>query len=414
MKKFILGILSLAALIFSLVSCQSGKNPSDTSGTEINSYVVDGRQDREVRDDWQNIEITGEHELEVLFVNVGKADSIIIKLDGLYYMIDTGTSESVPYTLAALNSMEVEKIECVFLTHPDRDHVGGYSYIRERYSVGTVYSSSICGDMYVIEGTAAEDTLVKLDPGEVVSAADGAYFEVLGPIKYNPLDDNDNSLVLRLTVNGITFLFAGDMKFDEEKTLLNSEMGVKCDVLKVGYHGRKDATSIDFLNSAQPKYAVISTSTNEDKDTAHDSVLGMLDGIGCEYYITEDFDLGIMISVSKDGDVSVENYKTSEIGDNIKIDSVSKENQTVILTNKTGSDIDISGWFIVSDRGGDVYCFPEGSVVKSGDDFILACKEYTGEADLIWNESKVWHETKSDRASLIDKWGNLIDDKKSK
>ncbi|MGN1409310.1 MAG: MBL fold metallo-hydrolase [Eubacteriales bacterium] len=413
MKKIISGILLLTALIFSLVSCQGEENPNNKADTE-NTSAAEGRQDREVCDDWKNIEITGEHELNVLFVNVGKADSIIIKLDGRYYMIDTGTSESVPYTLAALDSMGVEKIECVFLTHPDRDHVGGYSYIRERYEVGTVYSSTICGDMYVIEGTAAGDTLVKLDPGEVVSASDGVYFEVLSPIKYNPLDDNDNSLVLRLTVNGVTFLFAGDMKFDEEKTLLNSEMGVECDVLKVGYHGRKDATSIDFLDSAKPKYAVISTSTEEDKDTAHESVLGMLDGIGCEYYITEDFDLGIMMSVSPDGVISVENYETGSVGADIKIDSVSKENQTVTLTNKTGADIDISGWFIVSDRGGEVYCFPERSVVKSGDDFILACKDYNGEADVIWNESKVWHETKSDRASLIDKWGNLIDDKKSK
>ena len=49
-----------------------------------------------MKDDWRNITPSGEHDVSVLFVNVGKADSIIVDIDGSYYMIDTGTSESVP------------------------------------------------------------------------------------------------------------------------------------------------------------------------------------------------------------------------------------------------------------------------------------------------------------------------------
>lgn len=407
MKKIIILLLSL----FALASCGIKDNHETVSG---NNAVSDGKHDREILDEYKNIEIGGEHEFRILFVNVGKADSIIIEIDGLYYMIDTGTSESVPYTIAALNSLGVERIEGIFLTHPDRDHVGGYSYIRERYEVGGVYCSSICGDMYVIEGITKKDSLVKLDPGAAVKAAEGVYFEVLGPIKYNSLDDNDNSLVLKLTVNGVTALFAGDMKFDEESTLLDAGMDLDCDILKVGYHGRKDSTSSEFLSKATPKYSVISTSQEEESDTAHISVVTLLENSGSEVYVTEDYGLGIMFEVSASGEITCENYETAAESEKIKISSVSKTDQTVTMTNKTDGDIDISGWFIVSSRGGEVFCFPEGTVISAGSEFILACNDYEGKSDIVWNESKVWNEDKSDKASLIDTYGNLVDDKKSK
>ena len=365
-----------------------------------------------MKDDWRNITPSGEHDVSVLFVNVGKADSIIVDIDGSYYMIDTGTSESVPYTFAALEALGVDKLSGVFITHPDRDHVGGYSYIRDKYEVECVYSSSICGDMYVIEGAAVKDTLVKLDPGEVVSAGDGVYFEVLGPIKYNADDDNNNSLVLRLRVNGVTVLFAGDMKKEEERSLLNVGIDFKCDVLKVGHHGRKDATSEKFIESAQPEYAVISTSTEEEERSANENVIEALEKNNCEVYITEDYDLGIMMKIEEDGRIIFDNFGTSASAEKIKIDSVSKSTQTLTLKNKAGYDVDLSGWYVTSSRGGEVFCLPKGTVIKVGETLTLACKGSDG--DIIWNETNVCHDSKDDTASLIDNYGNLVDTKESK
>ncbi len=412
MKKIILIGLLLIAATFALVSCSSNTAKETDTKAETTIQPKDEHSDKEISDDWRNITVGGEHDVRVMFVNVGKADSIIVEVDGLYYMIDTGTRESVPYTVAALEAFGVERIENVFITHPDQDHVGGYTAIRELYEVGKVYSSSICGDMYVIEGAAVRDEHIKLDPGQVVELSDGVYFEVLSPIKYNSDDDNNNSLVLRLQVNGVTTIFAGDMKKEEETELINTNFGLKCDILKIGHHGRKDATSAEFVAKAQPDYAVISTSTDEEDRSAHEKVITRLENIGCEVLITENYDLGIMLTIGRDGKIEFENVTTAKDSADIRLDKVSKEKQTAVLVNKSGENVDLSGWYLTSSRGGEIFRFPDGTIIKSGAELTVSCKG--GDGDVVWNEAYVWHDSKDDKASLIDCFGNFVDEKDSK
>ena len=90
-----------------------------------------------MKDDWRNITPSGEHDVSVLFVNVGKADSIIVDIDGSYYMIDTGTSESVPYTFAALEALGVDKLSGVFMseaTATSATNTRLSAYILRRYA----------------------------------------------------------------------------------------------------------------------------------------------------------------------------------------------------------------------------------------------------------------------------------------
>jgi len=76
--------------------------------------------------------------------------------------------------------------------------------------------------------------------------------------------------------------------------------------------------------------------------------------------------------------------------------------------------VDVSGWYIVSIRGREVFIFPEGSRIEPGDTVTVACREYNGDYDYIWEENRVWHKDKKDIAVLYDTWGNRVDEKKSK
>lgn len=349
------------------------------------------------------------HDVSVLFINAGKADSILVQVNDKAYLIDTGEKESVPAIYRALENRGIHTLEGVFLTHKHSDHIGGLAGVSQRYKIGTVYSAEISQNEE--SGENKIDTLVqslnlsqtKLSAGDKVEITDGVAFEVLGPITYNAKDDNDNSLVLRLTVNGKTFLFTGDMQFAEEKTLLTEGVNLKADVLKVGNHGNPDATSGDFAKAVSPELTIISTDTSVDTDSANERVQNLFSE--SQIYITQDFKVGIDVTVDKTGALKVSDSSMQEAKADVSIIDVSKKQQTITLKNN-GSDIDLTGFFIYSTRGAEVFNFPEGSILKAGQSITISCTENAG--DYFWNEQKVWSNKKEDTAILYDKYGNKL------
>lgn len=244
----------------------------------------------------------------VLFINVGKADAALLQLGEQNYLIDTGTKDSWPRLAAALQARGVRRLDGVFLTHTHDDHVGGLKQLAAEYPIDMLYFAGIS----LPNKKGAHKLVNRADklglPYTLLAAGDtldagGAQIFVLGPLELNTRDDNDNSLVLRLVVNGAALLFTGDMQFSEEETLLKSGVDVACDLLKVGNHGNPDATSAQFAAAAVPKIAVISTDTNEDTDSASPRVIAALEG--AEIYLTQALSLGVLAGIDEGGQISV-------------------------------------------------------------------------------------------------------------
>lgn len=409
--KKVISLLCAVAFL-SLTGCtDSGEDIPEPSPSAAEDTVSLYRTDRDVRMDYQSIEISGEHDVRILFINAGRADSILVEADGLYYLIDTGETTSVPKINASLEWMGADKIEAVFLTHSNSDHISGLPMLSELWEIGACYTAAIATEMTkmqnVITKASLEQTL--LDPGEVIQISDGLYFEVLGPIKYNPLDENDNSLVLRMTANGTTVLFAGDMQYDEEKTLMRAGFDLRCDILKVGNHGNKDATSVSFMEATSPEYAVITTDRDADRETAHKSVQQGLEDVGAEVLITDEYDLGLLCDIAHDGEITMETAETEVLSEDVKFVSISKADQTAVIKNTGSEDVDLSRWFLLSDRGGEIFLFPDGTVLAGGAEMVIACPEYKGEADLTWPDARVWNKNKDDSGLLVDRNGHTID-----
>ncbi len=410
-KKIFLSFFAVVFILASLTGCAADV-PAETSGENAAVSVNPYREDREVRKDYESITVSGEHDVRILFVNAGRADAILIEADGVHYLIDTGEEPSVSGTMAALDYFEVERLEGVFLTHSNNDHISGLPMISQFWEIGACYTAAIATEMTkmqnVIVQAGMEQTL--LEPGQVIEISDGLYFEVLGPIRYNPLDDNDNSLVLRMTVNGKTVLFAGDMQHEEEKTLMRAGFDLRCDILKVGNHGHKDATSVSFMEETSPDYAIITTDRKADENTAHKSIRNGLEDVGAEVLITDEYDLGVLCEIAHDGTITMENAVWGHVSDDVEFVRISKEEQIAVLRNKGSEDLALSRWFIASDRGGELFMFPEGAVIPAGGEIVVACNDYKGEADYKWGDAKVWNKNKDDRGILIDRHGNIIDE----
>jgi glyoxylase-like metal-dependent hydrolase (beta-lactamase superfamily II) len=65
--------------------------------------------------------------VDVEYVRPGMAAAHIIEQDGRAAFVDTGTTHSVPYLLAALDELNINRaaVDFVFLTHVHLDHAGG-------------------------------------------------------------------------------------------------------------------------------------------------------------------------------------------------------------------------------------------------------------------------------------------------
>ena len=346
----------------------------------------------------------------VTFLNVGKADAALISLDGHFYLIDTGTAESVPLLFGALEILGVERLDAVFLTHTHGDHIGGMEALGRAYPIGQIYGAQYSENKK--DGTnkianLAEKLglpLTRLSAGDTLPAGNAGTFTVLGPLCYNVEDDNDNSLVLRLTLNSFSILFAGDMQFAEEQTLLKSGAELSADVLKVGNHGNPDATGDDFAKAVSPDLAVISTDTSVDTDSANPRVLAALDG--AQILLTQDTPVGVGLVLSEGG-YSVSSVERPKAGLSLTITSVNVGQQSVAIRNEGDGVADLSGCVLLSQRGGEIFRFPEGSLLEPGKTTVVTGAGGGGDYSFTGEENP-WSKKKADPAMLYDRFGNLL------
>ncbi len=129
------------------------------------------------------------------------------------------------------------------------------------------------------------------------------YFDVLWPdheqITRNAL--NNNSVVFNLYYKNFSMLFTGDIEEIAENEILNLYSSNKnilsADVLKVGHHGSKTSTTEDFLNTVNPKIAVIGVGKNNNFGHPNMNVLDRLMNLNTSIYRT-DLNGEIMIDVN--------------------------------------------------------------------------------------------------------------------
>lgn len=352
--------------------------------------------------------------VSVCFINVGKADAALLMVDGQAWMVDVGHKNSAPQLIAALRALSVDRLDGVFLTHGHGDHVGGIDAVALAVPIGALFGAGLPRAMDDGEGRIEEAAqrlslpLYDLFAGHEMRLSEEVFLEVIAPIVFNAVDENDNSLVLRLTAGKTVFLFTGDMQFAEEETLLKSGVDLKADVLKVGNHGNPDATGMAFAHAVSPALSVISTDTSVDTNSANPRVIDSLSG--SRILVTQDDDLGILVST--DGEtLSVGTLERPGRELQVSISSADLGSQTVTLQNE-GPEAELSGCFLYSTKGSEVFIFPEGSVLGVGQSVTVASKGLKG--DYIWPVKNVWSKKGGDTAMLYDRYGNLLDHMESR
>ena len=219
-------------------------------------------------------------EVTVYFFDVGQGDSIFIDTNSEDVLIDGGTRGAGSTVMAYLNELNISHIDIVVATHPDADHIGGLI---------TVLDSSITVDMVLFNGqeketktyedfiSLAQDKVTLANRSQVYVLDLNVNLTVLNPTQ--PLefsDENSNSIVLKLQVGTVSFLFTGDATFKTEESMINAGLNLKSQVLKVSHHGSKNATSNEFLDVVNATYAVISAGKNNPYGHPHEETMQRL------------------------------------------------------------------------------------------------------------------------------------------
>lgn len=341
-------------------------------------------------------------------VNVGKGDAIIISVGESHFLIDTAKGYACGRIDYAMRELGIDRLECVFITHVDSDHIEGLDWLLQSGIQVESWYASPC----FFEYKEKKHPLMKrgldvtwLSAGDIVEF-DGGKFTVIGPIEENPDEENNNSLVMMLETADGRILLTGDAEFPEENAILESGADVACDILKVSNHGDEDATGGEFLEKAAPEIAVISTDSYEKPGTPAPEVLFGLEGVGAEVFVTEN---ASAVKAVLDENGARAEYVTfvSYPYENLTME-IDRENEIFTLKNEGVDTIDLEGWYIYSEKGNELYIMP-GYIMEPGDEYRVGTKSSpAGNYEFFWDEKNVIHNEKEDVISLYDCFGNLI------
>ena len=239
------------------------------------------------------------HNLQITFLDVGQGDGICMELpDGRVYLMDGGSSDVskvgnyrlVPF----LKAKGIRKIDAVFLSHGDTDHINGIAELLEEKQISI---DCVCLPAGAEQEEFAEiKDLARARNISVRTIQAGDFWENNGTKFWclNPADvtesGNAASVVLYMEYQNFSMLLTGDLEGEGEKSvaaLLRSNAITGISVLKVAHHGSKNSTKEEFLRQCSPAVAVISCGERNTYGHPHKETLERLNDMGTAVYRTD-------------------------------------------------------------------------------------------------------------------------------
>ena len=220
-----------------------------------------------------------EGELKVTFLDVGQGDCACIqKGRESCYLIDGGSSsvsKAGQYRiLPFLKEQGIRKVDGIFLSHMDEDHINGILELLEmtaKRETGLKIQR-----IFLSRSRETEETQQRIKEAGEKAGCEVLYIgrgdrirdgklemTCLSPKNEN-MESNEGSQVIWAEMEEFSLLFTGDVegRGEEELLALCRETNIQCDILKVAHHGSKNSTSEEFLDIVSPQAAVISCGRN--------------------------------------------------------------------------------------------------------------------------------------------------------
>lgn len=257
--------------------------------------------------------------LEVTFLNVGQGDAALIRTPkGQTVLIDGGGSSSPssdtgkyiiqPYLLR----QGITSLDYAVVSHFHDDHTEGIISLLKTFDIGSLIVPNCetpdndVRDDVLSTAVSQHVPIYYFSTGSRVHLDSGVKLETYSPQSSLFYDDNNASLVLRLTYGESDILFTGDIEAETESAL--AEVLPQTDVLKTPHHGSNTSSTAPLLDTVRPQIAVISV--GEDNKYGHPSpeTIDAFQRRGIRFFRTDQSGT-ITLKATADGTIRIQTRK---------------------------------------------------------------------------------------------------------
>lgn len=212
---------------------------------------------------------------EVTFVDIGQGDSIIIRtpFNRHITLIDTGgkvhfaqpawartvdsSNMAERTSINYLKSRGIKRIDTIFLSHHDADHIGYLPSFVQTFNVHEIVVPSGMENQAVVRRLIAGVPNPPVIKPMIANQSFSSGLMCLHPFKTGQ-GNNEDSLVLWGKVGMLRFIFSGDLDQQGELAVVHRYPQLRADVVKLGHHGSKTSSNGDYLATLHPQIGIIS------------------------------------------------------------------------------------------------------------------------------------------------------------
>lgn len=205
-------------------------------------------------------------DVNITVINVGQGDCTLIEFpNGKTMLVDGGGNPTLNYDTAEriirpyLIQNCIERIDYAVISHFHSDHSDGILNLAKIFPVGCIIAPEymkVATNENVIKAFNVcknyDIPLYLMSAGDKFYPDDGISFTVYHPDDKYIYDENDASMVFKISAFGKSVLFTGDIERMGRYTIARKNPEIKSDLLKAPHHGDYSAADEKFLTAVDP------------------------------------------------------------------------------------------------------------------------------------------------------------------